>query len=365
MSLDAMRKLLDKSLEIDGATRTLTVEMIMGHDRAYYSEEENRILAEGEKNFADFQEMKAKSLEMASPLTTAKIAYKSGDVHAWGYATTNVRASPENVLAFVWDTMRRSARQEDDLEKNMEQINGHNQLGYNKKRTPKIISDRDFLGRGLWKKEGEGFVYLTSPEENDARPITDSVVRGKYPSAMRIKRKNDLETTLEYVIHPDFGGDVPNVLMNYYTASNLSYVTEIQEFFQELRGAEDWDADDARAVGEAMFIKTMSENRREKGESKKGARMRELFKKQKALKQIGEKYEFFECMITRVVENKLRTAGYVNSKLCSVSAKEGRKIGAGLALALACNLTAEAAVDEWILNYKSLGELDRTEAWFR
>ena len=69
--------------------------------------------------------------------------------------------------------------------------------------------------------------------------------------------------------------------------------------------------------------------------------------------------------MVRVVENELRTAGDVTSKLCSVSAKEGRKIGAGLAMALACNLTAEAAVDEWILKHRSLGELDRKEAWFR
>ena len=48
------------------------------------------------------------------------------------------------------------------------------------------------------------------------------------------------------------------------------------------------------------------------------------------------------------------------------SLKEGETIGRGLAMALVSNLTAEAAVDEWVLKYnRSLGELDRTEAWFR
>jgi len=41
-------------------------------------------------------------------------------------------------------------------------------LVYNKKRTPKIIADRDFLGRSVWKKEGEGFLLVTSPEESMA-----------------------------------------------------------------------------------------------------------------------------------------------------------------------------------------------------
>jgi len=366
MYLSTMRKQFDKSLEIDCATRAQNVGLIADH-MEQYSEEENRILAEGENHFTDFQGMKVKSLKMASPLTTAKIAYKSGGRHAWGRATTTVRARPEEVLAFTWDAMRRSARRDEDLEKSVEErINWHNTLVYVKKRTPKIILDRDFLGRCVWKKEGEGFVLVTSPEESEARPITGSVVRGKYWSALKIKRKNDKETTLEYVINQDAGGSLPGWLMSRYTGSNLAFVTEIQEYFQALRGLEEWDADDARAVGEVMCIKTKAEKHSEKGENKQSARMRVLFKKHLSLCEIGRRYEFFEGMMARVVRSTPKPAGDVKSKLCSVSLTEGETIGRGLAMALACNLTAEAAVDEWVLKYKrSLGELDRTEAWFR
>ena len=388
MSLSATRKQFDKSLEVDGATRALNVEMIMGHVDVEYSEEENRKLAEGERHFADFQEMKAKSLLMASPLMTAKIAFNSGDRYAWGYGKTTVRARPEEVLAFLWDTMRRSAQREDDLEKSVEeQVNGHNMLVYNKKRTPKIISDRDFLGRVVWKKEGEGFVLVTSPEERGRRVQSSHsrvrralsgkrsalsksqekrVVQGSYPSVMRIKRKNDKDTTLEYVIHPDAGGSLPSFIMNRYLGSNLGRLTEIQEFFQAPRGLEEWDADDARAVGEVMCIKiNKAEKYPEKGENKQSARMRVLVNQFKGLKEVSDKYEFFEGMMARVVRNTLKPAGDVKSKLCILSLKEGETIGRGLATALATNLTAEAGVDEWVLRYKSLGELDRTESWFR
>jgi len=366
MYLSTMRKRFDKSLEVDGATRALNVEIIMGHVGVEYTAAEQSACIDGEYFFDLFSGLTAKALNMESPLTKAEIVFKKKDSHAWGRATTTVRARPEEVLAFTWDTMRRTEQKEDDVEKAVvEHVSDHNVLVYNKKRTPKIISDRDFLGRVVWKAKGQGFVVVTSPEENALRPITDSAERGKYPSAMKIERKNDRETVLELVFQINFGGRLPTWLTNSYVGAIAGAVTEIQEYFQELRGVEEWDADDARAVGEVMCIKTEAEKHPEKGESKKGARVRELFKKQKALKQIGRKYEFFESMITRVVENKLRTTGEVKSKLCSVSAKEGRKIGAGLALALASNLTAEAAVDEWILKYKSLGELDRTEEWFR
>jgi len=81
--------------------------------------------------------------------------------------------------------------------------------------------------------------------------------------------------------------------------------------------------------------------------------------------RFARRYEFFQPMMARVVENKLRTAGDMKSKLCSVSAGEGRRVGAGLALAMATNLTAEAGVNEWVGKYRCLGELDREEAWFR
>jgi len=348
MYLSTMRKFFDKSLDIDGVTRARNVEMITGHSNET-TEEEERILAEEEKHFADFKEMKAKVVKMKSPLARAEVAFQSGDKHAWGWATATVRATPEEVLAFNWDTMMRSARREDDLEKSVdEERNGHNQLVYVKKRTPKIIADRDFLGRVVWKKKGEGFVFATNPEESSARPRLDGVVRGIYPSAMRINRKNDKETTLEYFIHPDAGGRLPSWLANSWIGSSLSFVTEIQEYFQALRRLEEWDEEDGRCVGEAMCMQTLSEKYPENGESKQRARMRALFKQYKGLEEIAEKYEFFQPMMTRVVENKLWTSGDVKSKLCSVSSKEGETIGRGLAMALATNLTAEAGVDEWI-----------------
>jgi len=48
-----------------------------------------------------------------------------------------------------------------------------------------------------------------------------------------------------------------------------------------------------------------------------------------------------------------------------VSPREGRAIGAALALAIAINLTVEAGIDEWVLKFRALREIDKKEAWFR
>ena len=357
MSLSTTRKQFDMSHEIDGATRAQNVGLITDH-MEQYSEEENALLEEGGKHFADFKEMKAKSLKMVSPLTTGEIAFKKKDRHAWGRATTTVRANPEEVLAFLWDTLRRSSRQEDDLVKSVdERINGHNMLTYNKKRTPKIVADRDFMGRGLWKKEGEGFIIVTSPEESDSRPITDGVARGKYQSAMRIKRKNDKETTIEYVLQIDFGGSLPTWLTNWYVGSSAGYVTEVQEFFQELRKMADYDADDGKALG----VRLMHPGG-EKGK-KPWRKVREIVDKHRGLDKLSIEYDWLVAFLEEVVRGKWVMSGSVSTKLECLSEKEARKIGRSLMPALKQRKTAVAGLHQWKMQNRSMVELFQRYAW--
>ena len=358
MYLSTMRRKFDKSLEIDGAVRAQNVGLIADH-MEQYSEEENALLEEGEKHFADFKEMKAKSLKMSSPLTTGEIAFKKKDSHAWGRSTTTVRARPEEVLAFLWDTMRRSARREDDVEKSAEeQVNGHNMLVYNKKRAPNnIIADRDFLSRVVWKKEGDWFVLVTSPEESDARPITDGVVRGKYPSAMRIKRKNDKETTLEFVIHPDAGGSLPVWLLNRYLGSNLGKVTEVQEYFQELRKMEDYDPDDGKALG----VRLMHPGG-EKGK-KPWQKVGGVVEKHRGLNKLSIECDWLADFLEAVVRGRWVVAGSVSTKLECLSKKEARKIGRSLMPALKSRKTAVAGLHQWKMQNRSIVELFERYDW--
>jgi len=268
------------------------------------------------------------------------------------------RARPEEMLAFLWDTMRRSARREDDMVKSVEEhANGHNMLVYNKKRTPKIIADRDFLGRVVWKKEGEGFLLVTSPEESETRPIKGGVVRGKYPSAIRIKRKNDEATNIEYVIHPDYGGGVPSFSMNRYTGSNLRRVTEIQEYFLELRKMEDYDADDGKALGVRL-----AHPGGEKGK-KPWRKVRDVMGRHRGLTELSVEFDWLAAFLKEVVRGKWVMSGSVSTKLECLSKKEARKIGRSLMPALKQRKTAEAGLHQWKMQNQSMVELFERYDW--
>jgi hypothetical protein len=140
---------------------------------------------------------------------------------------------------------------------------------------------------------------------------------------------------------------------------NLTLTSRIHEHFMALRGLDEWDAEDGEAVGDVLVTKMDAEKHHEKVETRVEARVRATMEKQKGLKELGEKHEWIEVLLAKVVANKLRPAGESKGNLCNMSAKEAKVIGGALASCIAANLTAPAAVDEWILRYPAMGELDR------
>ncbi|GMI33215.1 hypothetical protein TeGR_g6242 [Tetraparma gracilis] len=365
MYVSKMRKFFDKSPAIDAASSMRLVTMIQNHD-APYTEKEEEILRTGVSHISMFEAQKGAELKMLSPSTMAKIAYEKGSSFAFGYATTTVRASPEEVLADQWDLLKRAGRAADDLEKCVdEEPSGHNKLIYIRKKTPDAIDNRDFLGRAVWRATASGFVNVTNAEESVRRPHLKGVVRGKYPSILKVTATGNGKTKLEYVIQPDFGGSMPAWAMKFYMSSNLSEVTKIQEAMQARRGLEDWDEEDAKATAEIMVTKTDAEKHHGRGETKVEARLRAIMETHEGLRELGEKHEWFGVLLMKVVANKLRPAGDSKAKLCNMSAKHANVIGGALASCIAANLTAHAAVDEWILRYPAMGELERKYVWFR
>jgi hypothetical protein len=190
-----------------------------------------------------------------------------------------------------------------------ERPSNHHFVGYVKKRSPRPLSNREFVTRAVWKAQGTGLVWAVfAPTSIVTRPPQEDVVRAEFFSTWKIIKINDGETRLEYVCRPDFGGRVPAFIMNSMMARFVSYPTEIQTYFETLRPLCSWDEKDGRAVGEALLIKVDAESKRVRPMhlSRQEARMRALFPQYRGLKEAGERYEWFEGMLARVLKNKLR-----------------------------------------------------------
>jgi hypothetical protein len=355
-----MRKRFDESLAIDAASNLRLVTMIQNHDELYTKEEEE-ILRDGTANFSKIGALKSKELKTASPTAQAKIVFEDGDRHAWGWAAATVKATPERVLAFLWDAFSRVNTYEDTLEvTELEAPSSHNRLLYVRKAVPSPFREREVLSRMLWLRRGDGsYVYVTAPGSSPQKPAGSDVVRGTVNTAAKLTPDAGGWTKIEYMLKTDPGGHIPAWIVNAGMNRQMQYVMEIQDYHQALRGLQVWGEEDGKAVGEVLVTKTDAEKHHEKGETRVEARVRELVGKQKGLKELGGKHDWLHVLLVKVVANKLRPAGDSKAKLCNMSVKQANIIGGALASCIAANLTAPAAVDEWILRYPAMRELER------
>ncbi|GMI29072.1 hypothetical protein TeGR_g11360 [Tetraparma gracilis] len=363
MYLSNMRKRFDRSLELDGKKREELVEMIRRHgrdvsrDRVKYSEEEEKIVAEGKAWFKAFDGLKSKDVAMRSPQTKGKVAYKRGDSRAWGWSTATVRARHEEVLAHYWDVHRRSAEKKDTPEKTVETINDHHKVVYARKALKRPLADRDFVTNFIWKVEDGGFIIVSQDAASLKHPISKEVVRAKYPSVLRIVPINTNETKLEYVIHPDFGGGLPPAIFNRYLGVNLSRVTAIHEYFAQLRRMDDYDKADGRALGYRL---TYPDEKNKKTPSEAVAH---IVKLHKGLSQLSREYPWIVAFLEAAVHGHLSMAKAVSTKLDCVSEAEARQMGKSLSKALRARKTADAGVLQWKRQNPSMEELFEKYPW--
>jgi hypothetical protein len=376
MHLSRMRHVFDKSSEIDGVNRARLVREIKDHSEVY-SDIENDIIGVGiAKAYLFRGNGTMKSVKSPSVTVKNDIAFEEATPSikrlAVGRSETIVRATKEEVLSYMLDNGGRCRWSDLDVERSiLEKMNGHRYVGYQCKksidRAGLNIRGRDGVSDVVWKRLDNGsLLYVGVPTSHHLRPQSDyEIVRAKMIVSLLIKEISPGRCKIVYINQLDLGGNIPAWVNNFYMQNNLSLTYKVANFFQNLRGLEEWDEDDGRAVGEIMVVSTKAERHHDRQESRVEARLRKMFESDRGLKGAGRKYEFLQAMLARVVENKLRPAGEVRTRLCNVKAKEGTKIGAGLAQSLATSLTSAAAVDEWIGKYPALRELDHDEIWFR
>jgi hypothetical protein len=376
MSVALTRKLFDRSLEVGAASRARLIEKINGHTDRYSIEEANAVENELAK-FGLFEKNKSKKLSLSSPLTEAKLISESDHRGlldhrlTYGMAITTVRTRPVDVLSFFLDTTSSSNAEHDDLEKSVDEApNGHNQLVYWRTVMPgALLGDRDFVSRVIWKKTDDGFVLVTRPEESAGRkPVKDQdqrstrrnekrVIRGHFPSAMKITRLSDSETRVAYIIHPTWGNSGTEWLFDRFVVTRLERVSRVQQYFLELRTMEQYDAADGKAMGTRFMYPGGDKSK------KPWEKVEEIVRKHQGLAKLLGEFPALVALLQEIVRGKLAMAGSVSTKLECLSKAEAKKIGRSLAPALKSRKTPEAGLYQWKCQNTSIVELCQQHPW--
>jgi hypothetical protein len=140
----------------------------------------------------------------------------------------------------------------------------------------------------------------------------------------------------------------------------------MQNFLQDAVPLDEWSPADGTATGERLVAPTTAEAQEgKKGESTAATRVRLVLESNRGLQTLSKKHVWLEGLLVKVLENKLWPGKVVNTALVDLSERGAKAIGASFSSSIAVNLTNESGVDEWILKYPALVEIDGRYSWFR
>jgi len=159
-----------------------------------------------------------------------------------------------------------------------------------------------------------------------------------------------------YVIHPDYGGMIPARASNLTISNDLTRLTEVQQYFQELRPLEEYDAIDGRALGMRLVHPGGPKN------SSPWEAVQAVVDRHRGLKSLAAEYRWLVPFLEEAVKGKLSVNQPVETKLGSLSVQEARRIGKNLSWTLR-QRKAEAGLDQWKRQNKSMEELFEKHAW--
>jgi len=188
--------------------------------------------------------------------------------------------------------------------------------------------------------------------------VQTSAVREKTGCVVQID--SNTSKGCRVIFHADLGSHNQSALK-----ATLDITFQIKLHFQEVRSLKQFTVEDGVALGELMSVRVAAERHVRRGETFAKLRVNEMFRHHAALKEARGKYPFLEDMMETLVLNELRPPHYIPSKLCNLSPKGGALIGHGLSAPLTTALTSDSGVDEWIVQYPALKELDKELIWFR
>ena len=265
---------------------------------------------------------------------------------------------------------RHSQTAETINKKILEEPNSHNKLVYMEKVIPKPFNNRDLVMRLLWKKlddTNKNYVFVITPDIHIDYPANRSdITRANFSNTTKLSQLHEQETAVEFLIQLDIGGKdhsgLVTYIMNLYLHKNLENLPIMQEYFQKLRPLNLLDEQDGVAMAEAFTLKYTSKEKKDAKDSKRSkayTRVHAVISSHVALKHYEEENIWFSELMAGVVSNKLLgSSGKVNSRLLTLSKREGRTLGNSLASILMGSTSSDIAVEDWILTSPALQELD-------
>ena len=154
------------------------------------------------------------------------------------------------------------------------------------------------------------------------------------------------------------GGRIPKSVNDAITIPQVTTAQINQQLlFASVRPTADYKEGDGKELGLLIFYKLHPLRRRE---DELRSEINVLVGQITVLREAKAQHEWLDELLFYIIRNKLRPPASCKVKLANITREDAAKLGGALASLLVSNVTAVAAVDEWIVTTPALTEMDNT-----
>jgi len=360
--LTKMRRFFDRALETDLWQRSLTVKQIKMHNPVL-TKEESEVLDEGQRRLLDFEadpKKKAFKAKELFPVTSYTVPVRGSEVQ--GRSDVEVRATKEEVLAYLWNWTAKSSWTDCDLDRSvLEEENEHHHTTYMLTKGFKRSRPREQVSRAVWKKMTKDSIMFASSAVAHADSAYKTMGGRKrvHDDAVAIIREiRPLVCKISYLTNLDLSSVPSKVATNFYFRRHFALVFKMHIDFHGLRDLDDYDDYDGHVIALQLIFATRETM------NKKGGRggglldaVDKIIEKNRGLKQLGLEHTWLRVFLAEVIKGTLQLNRPVATKLECLTVGEAKKIGSSLAQALRQRKFAEAGIYQWKMQSPCLVEL--------
>ncbi|GMI20900.1 hypothetical protein TeGR_g4684 [Tetraparma gracilis] len=230
---------------------------------------------------------------------------------------------------------------------------------------PSPVSDRDGIFRCIIQKLEDDCIMSAQSIEHDQAPHQDGVVRIVARRLVRFSPVSPTVTRFTVTSTFDLGGSIPSFISRSFTTPAAARAPlGVLRYFNQVKPAEAFEAADAKELGQLLVLDT-DDVRGKRDWHPLEAKLRTFVDRSAALRGARSTCPWIEVMLKEVLRNRLRVPKGSMKALEEFTEEDARKAGRGFANALVANVSAEAAVDEWLKTYPALGELEQRYPFVR
>jgi hypothetical protein len=289
----------------------------------------------------------------------------------------------------------------------------------NRFKTPAPLSDREYVCRCAWEKRRDGTIFFTAiSAEHPDYPLSPDFVRMSVARAVRLIPVSPGLTKIEVTSEVDLGGSIPRAVNDAIVIPLIAGTPmNMMNYFACVRSSDAYDVGASRELGTLAFCKLHPLQRHPE---ELRAAVHKMVTRNDVMREFQAKYNFLQEIIFTIMRNKITqvfdesdksdieksdtadaedslavvaTAGEtsagnnagssgmmltalkkISSKISSskvpttaqaLTSSDATRIASAFSLLLLSNITSDGAVDEWILSFPALKELDWEFHWFR